>query len=69
MEQGPRRYLGHEASGRGRLLMRPDITLLDETRRTVVILNTTTRKRIEGPDPLAALFAADLYQMTAYAHA
>src|SRR5690554_3807836 len=68
MEQGPRRYLGHEDSGRGRLLMRPDISLLDESRRPVVILDTKW-KRIEGPDALAALSAADLYQLAAYASA
>jgi len=68
MEQGPRRHLGHEESGRGRLLMRPDISLLDESRRPVVILDTKW-KRIEGRDALAALSAADLYQLTAYATA
>lgn len=68
MEQSPRRYLGHEASGRGRLLMRPDISLLDESGLPVVILDTKW-KHIERHDPLAALSAADLYQMAAYASA
>jgi len=68
MEQGPRRHLGHEESGRGRLRMKPDISLLDETRWPVVILDTKW-KRIEGPDAMAALSAADLYQLAAYASA
>ncbi|MYL23979.1 hypothetical protein GLV89_09310 [Halomonas alkaliantarctica] len=68
MEQGPRRYLGREESGRGRLLMRPDISLLDASKQPVVILDTKW-KRIEGPDAMAALSAADLYQLAAYASA
>ncbi|MDW7748796.1 5-methylcytosine restriction system specificity protein McrC [Halomonas sp.] len=68
VEQGPRRHLGHEENGRGRLLMLPDISLLDESQQPVIILDTKW-KRIEGPDPLAALSAADLYQMAAYANA
>lgn len=68
VEQGPRRHLGHEENGKGRLLMRPDISLLDANRRPVAILDTKW-KRIYGPDPLAALSAADLYQLTAYATA
>lgn len=68
LEQGPRHYLGQEESGRGRLLMRPDISLLDESGLPLVILDTKW-KRIEGPDPLAALSAADLYQLAAYASA
>ncbi len=67
-EQGPRRYLGHEENGRGRLQMRPDISLRDVRGRPVVILDTKW-KRIDGPDPLAALSAADLYQLSAYANA
>ncbi|MDR5900412.1 hypothetical protein QC823_15715 [Halomonas vilamensis] len=68
MEKGPRRYLGHEESGRGRLLMRPDISLLYEAKRPVIILDAKW-KRIEGPDAMTALSAADLYQMAAYASA
>lgn len=68
IEQGPRRYLAHEESGRGRLLMRPDISLLDESGLPVVILDTKW-KRIEGSDAMAALSAADLYQMATYATA
>lgn len=68
IEQGPRRHLVHEQNGKGRLLMRPDISLLDDTRRPVMILDAKW-KRIAGSDPLAALSAADLYQMAAYANA
>ncbi|MGM0983289.1 MAG: McrC family protein [Pseudomonadota bacterium] len=68
MEQGPRRHLGHEESGKGRLLMRPDISLLDTNRCPVAILDTKW-KRIDGPDALASLSSADLYQLTAYATA
>lgn len=68
MEQGPRLHLGHEQNGKGRLLMRPDISLLDDTRRPVMILDAKW-KRIEGPDALASVSAADLYQMAAYAGA
>ncbi len=68
MVQGPRRHLGHEESGRGRLLMRPDISLLDESRRPLVILDAKW-KRIDELGPMAKLSATDLYQMAAYASA
>lgn len=68
VEQGPRRYLGHDEAGRGRVLMRPDIAVLDADGRPVAILDTKW-KRLEGEDPLSGLSAADLYQMASYAAA
>lgn len=68
VEQGPRHYLGTEEDGRGRLLMRPDLSLLDDRLRPVAILDTKW-KRINNPDPLADLSTADLYQLTTYAAA
>ncbi|KAF0284727.1 McrC family protein [Spiribacter roseus] len=66
MEQGPRRYLGHEDTGRGRLLMRPDISVMDEFRHPIVILDAKWKRIIER-DPMATLTATDLYQMATYA--
>nr|WP_207124068.1 hypothetical protein [Halorhodospira abdelmalekii] len=68
VEQGPRRYLGEAEDGRGRLLMRPDLCLLDTDKRPVAILDTKW-KRIDNPDALAALSSADLYQLATYASA
>ena len=68
VEQGPRRYLGHDDAGRGRVLMRPDIALLDVDGRPVAILDTKW-KRLEAHDPLSGLSSADLYQMASYAAA
>ncbi len=68
VEQGPRRYLGHDEDGRGRLLMRPDIALLDVDGRPVAIFDTKW-KRLEAKDPLSGLSSADLYQMASYATA
>ncbi|TVQ28518.1 MAG: hypothetical protein EA370_16455 [Wenzhouxiangella sp.] len=68
VEQGPRRYLGHDETGRGRLLMRPDIALLDPDGRPIIIVDTKW-KRLEGNDPMAGLSPADLYQMASYANA
>jgi len=66
VEQGPRRYLGYDETGRGRLLMRPDIALLDQDGVPVAILDTKW-KRIEAEEPMAGLSHADLYQMSSYA--
>ena len=68
MEQGPRRYLGEDDSGKGRLLMRPDISLLDDLNRPVAILDTKW-KLLESSNPLASLSSADLYQLSTYASA
>ncbi|HIB66931.1 MAG TPA: hypothetical protein EYO33_17910 [Phycisphaerales bacterium] len=68
MEQGPRKYLGEDDSGKGRLLMRPDISLLDELNRPVAILDTKW-KLLESSNPLASLSSADLYQLSTYASA
>lgn len=66
MEQGPRRYLGEDNSGKGRLLMRPDISLLDEQKRPVAILDTKW-KLLDAGNPLASLSSTDLYQLSTYA--
>ena len=66
VEQRPRRYLGYDETGRGRLLMRPDIALLDRESRPVAILDAKW-KRIQASDPLAGLSPADLYQLSSYA--
>ena len=68
MEQRPRRYLATDADDRGRLLMRPDICLLDEAQCPVVVLDTKWKVLGSG-DPLSALSAADLYQVSTYASA
>ena len=64
--QGPQRYLAYESNGKGRVLMRPDISLLDEQGRILAILDAKW-KRIQGYDPIADLSPADLYQLNAYA--
>jgi len=68
IEQGPRRYLGEDNSGKGRLLMRPDISLLDEHKRPVAILDTKW-KLLDAANPMASLSSADLYQLSTYASA
>ena len=68
VEQGPRRYLGYDDKGRGRLLMRPDIALLDQDGLPVAILDTKW-KRLEAQEPMAGVSNADLYQMSSYATA
>jgi len=68
VEQGPRRYLGYDETGRGRLLMQPDIALLDPDGLPVVILDTKW-KRIDAQEPMAGLSPADIYQMSSYANA
>lgn len=67
-EQGPRQHLITEEHGRDRLLMRPDIALLDRHNTVVSILDTKW-KILAGNDPLAALSTADLYQISTYAAA
>jgi len=66
MEQGPRKYLGEDDSGKGRLLMRPDISLLNARNRPVAILDTKW-KLLDSGNPLASLSSADLYQLSTYA--
>nr|WP_298522427.1 hypothetical protein [uncultured Halomonas sp.] len=66
MEQGPRRYLAEDHQGKGRVLMRPDISLLDNQGSPFAILDTKW-KRLNGSDPIAALSTSDLYQLNAYA--
>jgi 5-methylcytosine-specific restriction enzyme subunit McrC len=68
MEQGPRRYLGEDHSGKNRLLMRPDISLLDTLDRPVGIMDTKW-KLLDAGNPLASLSSADLYQLSTYASA
>lgn len=68
VEQRPRRYLGYDETGRGRLLMRPDIAFLDRESQPVAILDAKW-KRIEAGDPLAGISPADLYQLSSYADA
>ena len=68
MEQGPRRYLGKDDSGKGRLLMRPDISLWNALNRPVAILDTKW-KLLDSGNPLASLSSADLYQLSTYAGA
>lgn len=67
MEQGPRRYLAEDSQGKGRLLMRPDISLLNDSESTVAILDTKW-KLLNGATPLASVAASDLYQLSAYAN-
>lgn len=68
MEQGPRKYLGEDDSGKGRLLMRPDISLWNALNRPVAILDTKW-KLLDSNNPLASLSSADLYQLSTYASA
>ena len=68
VEQGPRRYLGHDEAGHGRVLMRPDIALQDGGGRLVAILDAKW-KRLEAREPLSGLSPADLYQMASYSAA
>lgn len=68
VEQGPRKYLGEDDSGKGRLLMRPDISLLNAMNRPVAIMDTKW-KLLEASNPLASLSSADLYQLSTYANA
>ncbi|HIM96334.1 MAG TPA: hypothetical protein EYM57_00320 [Gammaproteobacteria bacterium] len=68
MEQGPRKYLGDDDSGKGRLLMRPDISLLNALNQPVAILDTKW-KLLDSGNPLASLSSADLYQLSTYASA
>lgn len=65
-EQGPRKYLGEDGTGKGRLLMRPDISLINTLNRPVVILDTKW-KILDTTTPLSSLSPADLYQLSAYA--
>ncbi|MGB1763971.1 McrC family protein [Alloalcanivorax xenomutans] len=65
-EQGPRKYLGEDSTGKGRLLMRPDISLINTLNRPVVILDTKW-KILDTKTPLSSLSPADLYQLSAYA--
>ena len=66
VEQQPRRHLATDEHRKGRVLMRPDIALLDKNQRPVTILDTKW-KRLTNQDPLSSLSAADLYQVNAYA--
>jgi len=66
--QGPRKYLGQDESGKNRLLMRPDITLINTRHRPVTILDAKW-KLLGADNPLASLSPADLYQLSAYASA
>lgn len=68
MVQGPRKHLGEDESGKGRLLMRPDISLLNALDRPVAILDTKW-KLLDTGNPLASLSSADLYQLSTYASA
>lgn len=68
IEQGPRRYLATDDYGRSRLLMRPDITLVDETNVLHCIMDTKW-KQLEHHNPVAAISTPDLYQVSAYASA
>jgi 5-methylcytosine-specific restriction enzyme subunit McrC len=68
VEQGPKRHLGHDANGKGRLLMRPDISLLGSNKNPMAILDTKW-KHLEDQDPLKSLSPADLYQINAYSTA
>lgn len=68
IEQGPRRYLGEDSEGKGRLLMRPDISLIDTHKRLVAILDTKW-KMLGANNPLSSLSSADLYQLSTYASA
>lgn len=66
--QGPRRYLGQDNVGKKRLLMRPDITLLDALHRPAAILDAKWKLLTSG-NPLASLSPVDFYQLSAYASA
>jgi 5-methylcytosine-specific restriction enzyme subunit McrC len=66
VEQRPRRHLANDKHGKGRVLMRPDIALLDKHQRPMIILDTKW-KRLTNQEPLSSLSAADLYQVNAYA--
>lgn len=68
IEQGPRKYLGEDSTGKGRLLMRPDISLLNTLNQPVAILDTKW-KLLNSDNPLASLSSADLYQLSTYASA
>ena len=67
IEQGPRRYLGEDDTGKSRLLMRPDISLINEHNKPEVILDAKWKLLNKGSTPLASLNPADLYQVSAYA--
>lgn len=72
IEQGPRRYLGTDDRGKGRLLMKPDITLLshgNDHGATLVAIIDTKWKLLNPSKVLSSVNAADLYQMTAYGYA
>src|SRR5690606_39173629 len=62
------KYLGQDESGKNRLLMRPDITLINTRHRPVTILDAKW-KLLGADNPLASLSPADLYQLSAYASA
>lgn len=64
--QGPRRYLSQDSAGKNRLLMRPDITLLDAFDHPLFILDAKW-KLLSSGNPLASLSPADLYQLSVYA--
>ncbi len=52
VEQRPRRHLANDEHSTVRLLIRPDIVLLDKEQRPVTILDTKW-KRLTNQDPLA----------------
>ncbi|XOZ33724.1 McrC family protein [Halomonadaceae bacterium KBTZ08] len=68
IEQGPRRYLAEDDLGRSRLLMRPDITLVDQNGEPQILIDTKW-KQLGNTDPVSALSASDLYQVATYAAA
>lgn len=68
IEQGPQKYLGVDRLGKGRLLMRPDITLVDKMGRPLIIMDAKW-KLLDSDNPLASLSSADLYQLSTYASA
>lgn len=69
-EQGPRQYLGEDKSGRGLLLMRPDICLLNRDGNVPVAILDTKWKLLTGRDGIqASLSPTDLYQISTYAGA
>lgn len=69
MEQGPKRYLATERNGKDRLLMRPDICLLDRFGRPEAILDTKWKLLSAKSSVISSLSSADLYQVSTYAAA
>lgn len=66
-EQGPQKYIAEElSSSKNVFLMKPDITLLNESGSPVVILDTKW-KILDSNDNKRGVSQSDIYQLLAYA--